>query len=72
MNSLPFGQLKSFLKILIGVQYESRKYIRYSVAFRTLNWNKIFGRILLPNHAVMPYFFRFRIDYTFTVFADSA
>jgi hypothetical protein len=22
MNSLPFGQLKSFLKILIGVQYE--------------------------------------------------
>ena len=23
MNSLPFGQLKSFLKILIGVQYES-------------------------------------------------
>ena len=24
MNSLPFGQLKSFLKILIGVQYDSR------------------------------------------------
>ena len=23
MNSMPFGQLKSFLKILIGVQYES-------------------------------------------------
>ena len=23
MNSLPFGQLKSFLKILIGVQYEA-------------------------------------------------
>ena len=23
MNSLPFGQLKSFLKILIGVQYKS-------------------------------------------------
>ena len=23
MNSLPFGQLKSFLKILIGVQYDS-------------------------------------------------
>ena len=23
MNSLPFGQLKSFLKILIGVQYEN-------------------------------------------------
>ena len=23
MNSLPFGQLKSFLKILIGVQYQS-------------------------------------------------
>ena len=22
MNSLPFGQLKSFLKILIGVQYK--------------------------------------------------
>ena len=22
MNSMPFGQLKSFLKILIGVQYE--------------------------------------------------
>ena len=25
MNSLPFGQLKSFLKILIGVQYERLK-----------------------------------------------
>ena len=25
MNSLPFGQLKSFLKILIGVQYEIEK-----------------------------------------------
>ena len=24
MNSLPFGQLKSFLKILIGVQYHTR------------------------------------------------
>ena len=23
MNSLPFGQLKSFLKILIGVQYDT-------------------------------------------------
>jgi hypothetical protein len=23
MNSLPFGQLKSFLKILIGVQYKA-------------------------------------------------
>ena len=23
MNSLPFGQLKSFLKILIGVQYNT-------------------------------------------------
>ena len=23
MNSMPFGQLKSFLKILIGVQYEN-------------------------------------------------
>ena len=23
MNSLPFGQLKSFLKILIGVQYQN-------------------------------------------------
>ena len=23
MNALPFGQLKSFLKILIGVQYDS-------------------------------------------------
>ena len=25
MNSLPFGQLKSFLKILIGVQYQTEK-----------------------------------------------
>ena len=25
MNSLPFGQLKSFLKILIGIQYELHK-----------------------------------------------
>ena len=26
MNSLPFGQLKSFLKILIGVQYKMRQH----------------------------------------------
>ena len=26
MNSMPFGQLKSFLKILIGVQYETVRY----------------------------------------------
>ena len=25
MNSMPFRQLKSFLKILIGVQYEKRE-----------------------------------------------
>ena len=24
MNSMPFGQLESFLKILIGIQYENR------------------------------------------------
>mgnify|MGYP000753510465 CR=1 FL=1 len=28
MNSLPFGQLKSFLKILIGVQYEKFFFLR--------------------------------------------
>ena len=27
MNSLPFGQLKSFLKILIGVQYDSLRIV---------------------------------------------
>ena len=30
MNSLPFGQLKSFLKILIGVQYKSVKIRTYA------------------------------------------
>ena len=28
MNSLPFGQLKSFLKILIGVQYDALPAVR--------------------------------------------
>ena len=28
MNSLPFGQLKSFLKILIGVQYDALSAVR--------------------------------------------
>ena len=28
MNSMPFGQLKSFLKILIGVQYDTEKSYR--------------------------------------------
>ena len=32
MNSMPFRQLKSFLKILIGVQYESSKTQKITIA----------------------------------------
>ena len=37
MNSLPFGQLKSFLKILIGVQYENARTVRNSLLLGVCN-----------------------------------
>ena len=56
MNSMPFGQLKSFLKILIGVQYQSPSHvtgIEYSAKIpKTINWLHSIGKFLLfaQNH----------------------
>ena len=41
MNSLPFGQLKSFLKILIGVQYETSKKLKPP----SVNWKISTGAV---------------------------
>ena len=40
MNSMPFRQLKSFLKILIGVQYDLAIRLRIRVYLKTVNMPK--------------------------------
>ena len=56
MNSMPFRQLKSFFKILIGVQYQSPFHvigIEYSAKIpKTINWLHSIGKFLLfaQNH----------------------